>query len=204
MNHVLLHKATEGLIEAMDKASDELCSRANAEAAAEAIKKCAVGAAIAGVGSGWLPGAGGLVATAAWVAAIWTMYALINKKLGISVKENVLKSLASAILTNILAAAGAYLLALLAGGILSFIPGIGTAAAIAVDAMLGYVTVFVSGILYLNLLTMMYEKYGNANFDGKDIKGLAKSVTENANIKGMMDEAKAAYKEDKKSGKFNK
>lgn len=204
MNHMILHKATEALIEAIDSASDEVCSRANAEEAAEVIKKCAVGAAIAGVGSGWLPGAGGLVATAAWVAAIWTMYALINKKLGISVKENVLKSLASAILTNILAAAGAYLLAMIAGGILSFIPGIGTAAAMAVDAMLGYVTVFVSGILYLNLLTMMYEKYGNANFDGKDLKGLAKSVTANANIKSMMDEAKASYKEDKKAGKLNK
>lgn len=197
---VFLHAAVEGL----KQASNEAISSANAEAAGEAIKGCAVAAAIAGVGSGWIPGAGGLVATAAWVAAIWTMYVLINKKLGISIKENVLKSLASAILTNIIAAAGAYLLAMLAGGVLSFIPGIGTAAAVAIDAMLGYVTVFVSGILYLNILTRMYEKFGKVDFEGVDLKDLAKSATESANIKGMMDEAKAAFKEDKKSGKFKK
>ena len=204
MNHAILHNATESLVKAINKASDDVCSSANAEAAADVIKTCAVGAAIAGVGSGWLPGAGALVATAAWVATIWTMYALINKKLGISIKDNVLKSLASAILTNILSAAGAYMLAMLLGGLLSFIPGIGTAASVAVDAMLGYITVFVSGILYLNLLTMMYEKNGKVDLEGVDLKDLAKSVTESADVKSIIDEAKASFKEDKKSGKLKK
>ena len=198
--HLLLHRAVEYL----DEVSDDILIDGGAYQAGEVIKGCAVTAAIAGVGSGWIPGAGGAIATAAFVAAIWSMYIMINKKLGISIKENILKTLASAFLTNILATAGSMLLGLAVGSVLSFIPGIGTAANIVIDAMIGYIVVFVSGILYLNLLGKMCEKYGSVSFEGKDLKSLAKEVTDASDIKEMINQAKASYKEDKKSGKINK
>ena len=132
------------------------------------------------------------------------MYLLINKKLGISIKDNILKTLASAFLTNILATAGSMLLGLAVGTVLSFIPGIGTAANVVIDAMIGYIVVFVSGILYLNLLGRMCEKYGSVSFEGKDLKGLAKEVVEASDIKEMISQARASDKEDKKSGKIKK
>ena len=95
--HLLLHRAVEYL----DEVSDGILVNGGAEEAGEVIKSCALAAAIAGVGSGWIPGAGGVVATAAFVASIWSMYVLINKKLGISTKDHILKTLASAFLTNI-------------------------------------------------------------------------------------------------------
>ena len=198
--HILLHRAVEYL----DEASDGILIKGGAKEAGEVIKGCSVTAAIAGVGSAWIPGAGGAVATAAFVAAIWSMYLLINKKLGISIKENILKTLASAFLTNILGTAGSLLLGLGVGSVLSLIPGIGTAANVVISAMIGYIVVFVSGILYLNLIGKMCEKYGSVSFEGKDIKGLAKEVTDAADIKEMVNQAKAAFKDDQKSGKIKK
>jgi divalent metal cation (Fe/Co/Zn/Cd) transporter len=198
--HILLH----GAVKYLDEVSDGILKDGGAEEAAGVIKGCAISAAIAGVGSGWIPGAGGAVATAAFVASIWTMYVLINKELGISIKDNILKTLASAFLTNILATAGSVLLGLAVGTVLSFIPGIGTVGSIAIDAMIGYIVVLVSGILYLNLLGKMCEKYGSVNFEGKDVKSLAKEVVDSSDIKEMINEAKASYKEDKKSGKIKK
>ena len=198
--HILLHRAVEYL----DEVSDGILADGGAEEAAGVIKGCAISAAIAGVGSGWIPGAGGAVATAAFVASIWTMYVLINIKLGISIKDNILKTLASAFLTNILATVGSVLLGLAVGTVLSFIPGVGTAASVAIDAMIGYIVVFVSGILYLNLIGKMCEKYGSVDFEGKDLKGLAKDVVDSSDVKEMINQAKASFKEDKKSGKIQK
>lgn len=196
--HILLHKAVEYL----DEVSNGILRSGGAEEAAGVIKSCALTAAIAGVGSGWIPGAGGVVATAAFVASIWSMYLLINKKLGISITDNILKTLASAFLTNILATVGSMALGLAVGSILSLIPVVGTAANVAIDAMIGYIVVFVSGILYLNLLGRMCERYGNVSFEGKDLKGLAKEVTDTSDVKEMINQAKASFKDDKKSGKI--
>ena len=198
--HILLHRAVEYL----DEVSDGILKDGGAEEAAGVIKGCALTAAIAGVGSGWIPGAGGAFATAAFVASIWSMYVLINKKLGISTKDNVLKTLASAFLTNILAAAGSALLGLAVGSVLSFIPVVGTAASIAIDAMIGYIVVFVSGILYLNLIGKMCTKYGKVDFDEVDVKKLAKEVVNESDLKEMVNQAKASFKDDKKAGKMDK
>ena len=140
-------------LRALEQATKDVIDSQNIDKAGETIKGCAIIAAVAGVGSGWLPGAGAFVATAAWVAAIWGMYVKINKDLGISIKDNILKSLASAILTNILASAGSLILMLSASFLLSFIPGLGSAGAIVIDGFIGYITVFASGVLYIKVLT---------------------------------------------------
>ena len=51
------------------------------------------------VGSAWIPIPG--VDVAAGATNIWSMYVRINNKLGISVKENVLKTIASGVATNL-------------------------------------------------------------------------------------------------------
>lgn len=176
----------------------------NLEAVANTIQGCAIAAAIAGVGSGWLPGAGAVVATGVWIAAIWGMYVKINNDLGIKIKGNVLKSLASAFLTNIIASAGSFLVALLLGFALSFIPGIGTFGAIAVDGFLGYITVYASGILYIRFLTKVLKVKGSLDFSEMDVKTIAKETIKESNIKEILKEGKSSFKEAKKEGKFKK
>ena len=195
-----MHYAIHALIET----SKQVISQAQAEKAAATIQTCSIAAAVAGVGSGWLPGAGSLVASAAWVAAIWGMYIKINKDLGITLSNNVLKSLASAFLTNIIAAAGALILAMAAAFVLSFIPGLGTASAIAIDGLLGYVTVFASGILYIKLLTKVMKAKGTFTISEDEVKSLADEISNDSDIKGIIREAKESFKNEKDQGTFKK
>lgn len=191
-------------LRALEQATKDVIDSQKIEKAGDTIMGCAIIAAVAGVGSGWLPGAGALVATAAWVAAIWGMYVKINKDLGISIKDNILKSLASAILTNILASAGSLILMLIGGFLLSFIPGLGSAGAIAIDGFIGYITVFASGVLYIKLLTKLFKAGKGFNIAESEVKGAVNDIVKDSNISEILKEGKKAYKEDKKTGKFKK
>lgn len=189
-------------LRALEQATRDVIKSKNIEKAGETIKKCSIAAAVAGVGTGWLPGAGAIVASVAWVAAIWGMYVKVNIDLGISIKKNVLKSLASALLTNIIASAGSYILMIVASFILSFIPGFGTVGAVAIDGMIGYITVFASGVLYINLLTKLFKAGKGFTFTEEDAKGLAKDIVDESDMRTIIKEGRNAYKEDKKAGKF--
>lgn len=191
-------------LRAFEQVQNEYIKKEKLEAVADTIQGCAIAAAIAGVGSGWLPGAGSLVATAAWVAAIWGMYVKVNHDLGIKIRDNVLKSLASAFLTNIIASVGSLIVAYAFGFVISFIPGFGTASAIAVDGFLGYVTVYTSGLLYIRFLTKVLKVKGNLDFSDIDVAAMAKETVKEANIKNIIKEGKASFKEAKKEGKLNK
>ena len=197
----LLYYATK----ALEDASKGILSEHQLTKVQDTIMGCSVAAAIAGVGSGWVPGAGALVATGAWVAAIWTMYVKINKDLNISIKDNILKSLASAFLTNIIATAGALLLGWVASLVLSFIPGFGTTGAVVIDGMIGYITVFASGVLYINLLTKVLKAKGKLEFsETDDFKQMAKDIVKEGHVKEIMKEARDSYKSAKKEGMFDK
>ena len=191
-------------IKALKEVTDGIIESQKIEKAGETIMACSVVAAVAGVGSGWLPGAGALVATATWVGTIWTMYIKINKDLGISLKENILKSLASAILTNIIAGAGAFLLALAAAAVIAFIPVVGNLIAMAVDAFLGYVTVFALGVLYIKLLTKMFKARKSFDISENEIEDFAKDIVDSSDIQEILKDGKRAFKKDKKAGKFKK
>lgn len=197
--HLLVHALKE-----LDKATEGYLERNNIKAVGDTIKGCAVTAAIAGVGSGWLPGVGSIVATTVWVAAIWGMYIKINVDLGIKIKDNVLKMLASAILTNIISSAGAFLLAFAASFVLKFIPGFGTLGGVAVDGVLGYVTVYVSGLLYIKILTNVFEANKSFDFDNVDMASVVKNAVKDVNVKEALNEAKKSFKDAKKNGEFKK
>ena len=157
-------------LRALEEVTKGVINRKDIEKAGETIMDCAGLAAVAGVGSGWLPGAGAFVATGVWIAAIWGMYVKINKDLGITIKENVLKSLASALLTNLIASAGALILMLIGSSLMSLFPGLGTVGAIAVDGAIGYITVFASGVLYIKILTKLFsERLGHRKCDQHEL-----------------------------------
>lgn len=199
VGHLLVHA-----LHALEEAQKDYIRKEKLEAVADTIQACAVAAAVAGVGSGWLPGAGSLVATGLWVATIWGMYVKVNYDLGIKIKDNILKSLASAFLTNIIASAGALILAYAAGFVISFIPFVGNAGAMAVDGFLGYVTVYASGLLYIKLLTKVLKAKGKLDFSDLDITAMAKDVVKESNVKDILKEGKASFKDAKKEGKLKK
>lgn len=191
-------------LKALGEATEGVLKGSDIEKAGDTIMGCAVIAAVAGVGSGWLPGAGALVATGAWVAAIWGMYVKINKDLGITIKDNVLKSLASALLTNLIASVGGIILMLVGSTLLSLIPGLGTAGAIAIDGAIGYVTVFASGVLYIKLLTKLFKAGNGFNLSENNVERMAKDIITESDVEKIIKEGKKSFKDDKKAGKFKK
>ena len=184
------------VLKALKEATEGVIKEEHLEKVETTIQTCAITAAATGVGGGMLPGVGGIVLTAASVAAIWTMYVRINKILGISIADNTLKSLASAMLTNIIAAAGAYILAIVATLAISFIPGLHFLAAPA-EAIIAYIAVFASGILYIKFLTNVFNATGSFDFSDADIQQGAKKVVDTTDMQDMINDAKKAYKQDK-------
>ena len=184
------------VLKALKEATEGVIKEEHLEKVETTIQTCAITAAATGVGGGMLPGVGGIVLTAASVAAIWTMYVRINKILGISIADNTLKSLASAMLTNIIAAAGAYILAIVAALAISLIPGLHFLAAPA-EALIAYIAVFTSGILYIKFLTNVFNAKGSFDFSDADIQQGAKKVVDTTNMHDMINDAKNAYNQDK-------
>lgn len=195
-------------IKALKEASEGFIDSNDLDKVGDIIIENSVIAAAAGVGAGWLPGAGSVAATAAWVAAIWTLYLRINKALGIKFKENAVKSIASAMLTNILATGGSIILALAGATVLSFVPGLGTAGAVIIDGLIGYITVFASGVLYIKMLTKLFKAKGDIrsidDIDKDDINSVVKETVDESDVKNIIKEAKGSFKEAKKSGAIDK
>lgn len=187
-------------LKALQEATHNVIQQEDLVKVEKTIQTCAIVAAATGIGGGMLPGAGGVVMTAASVAAIWTMYVKINKELGISISGNALKSLASAMLTNIIAGAGAYIAALVATTIISFIP-ILNFLALPAEAIIAYIAVFASGVLYIKFLTKVFNAQGCfAVEEGATMDQFVKDVIRETDMRSVINDAKKSYDNDKKNG----
>lgn len=183
----ILHAAKE-LVEALNKAVDD---NLPAEIA-EIVKTHSAGAAAAGVAAGWIPGAGGLAAAGICAGFVWTMYGRINSKIGLPMTENILKSLATGVATNL---ATGFVGALVVQTILSIFPGIGSVAAAAVAGGTGYALTLASGYVYLKLLTKLFlDGRDPTKMDEGALKEAASRVAASENMKDVISSAKADYK----------
>lgn len=119
--------------------------------------------------------------------------------------ENTAKFIGSAIVTNLITNAGAFVAVLVGSSILSIIPGVGTAAAIALNAALGYTIVYVSAIIYLKLITRMMQPDGTLKVsESDDTKHIIRDIIKESNIKDMVKEGKASYKQAKEDGSIDR
>jgi uncharacterized protein (DUF697 family) len=190
-DHHILH-AAEKLVHALNKTVDE---NLPAEIA-EIVKIHSAGAAASGLAAGWIPGAGGIAATGICMGFIWSMYGRINSKIGLPLTENVIKSLGTAIATNL----GAYFVGgLITSTIFSILPGLGSVGASVVVGGTSYALTLASGYVYLKVLTNLFLS-GNdpTRMDVDSFKQAADSVVANENMKQVIADAKASYKPSKK------
>ena len=115
------------------------------------------------------------------------MYASLCSTLGISLKENVLKLLARAVLANITANLGGLLIAMFAG---MFIPG----ASILASAAVSFIAVYLAGIVFLRLILKMAQKssdpYTFSDISSSEMKAAARNITV---TKEDLNAAKAVY-----------
>ena len=140
----------------------------------------AVGASVAPI-----PGA----ATIGSAANVWTMYARINRKIGIELSNNILKSVASGIIANL----GSYAVLLTIGEGLKFLPGVGTLVGAAIDAAILYALTVTSACIYIKALTAMAKKkLISEEALGPEVERVLSEDKEE--IKAIMREAKKSYK----------
>ncbi len=122
----------------------------NADQSEKIIINCAMFAAGADAVGGIIPGLAIPATITSCVGTVWVMYKKLCDNLGISIKENTLKILARAALSNIAANLGGSLIAMFAS---MFIPG----ASILVSAAVAFIAVYLAGIVFLNLILKMAE-----------------------------------------------
>ncbi|MDE6234141.1 MAG: hypothetical protein K2M56_00140 [Muribaculaceae bacterium] len=141
------------------------------------------------VGSAWIPVPGADVAAGA--ANIWSMYARINGKIGIPLKENVLKSIGAGVATNLTS----YIAMSGVASAMKFIPGIGSVGGALIMSASLYAVTLVSGWVYLKALCLMVQRNGG-EINASDFKqAIDQVLSDKGLIKRLIKVAKKEYKE---------
>lgn len=180
MSNHLMHAAVE-LAKAANEAADGFLPGKLAE-----IVKLHAGLA---VGSALIPVPGADVAAA--TANIWAMYIRINRELDLPFSENVIKSVAAAVATNMGANAGL----LLVGSALKWLPGIGTISGMALMGATIFGVTIAAGIVYMKALTLVLQRDDPASVSEADLKDAAATVMKDkAALKDIIKSAKKDYK----------
>ncbi len=163
------------------------------------ISSFAIYSAIAGTASAFT-GIGSIIAILTQTGLVWGLYVMINKELGISMKEETVKFIASAMLTNLVCNAGAYLVTCIAAWILSLFP-IFAPATFVIGAVLGYVLIYISAVVYIKLLTEVMNTTGTYQLgQNDDTKSKIKNVVDSTNVKEIIKEAREEFRKAEKRG----
>lgn len=160
---------------------------------AKELEHIVVQHALLGSAAAFIPVPGADVA--AIVGIIWTMYARINNAVGVSLSENALQSIASAVFANVLAALPAAALAVGVETIFKLFPGIGTAGGIATGVVANVAIMYVSGMIYLKSLEKLV--HSGRPFTEDDIRQTAEEISkDNSFVKTTYQHGKEVAKED--------
>jgi len=198
MIETLLGKAAYALCAALHKTGPAVLGNE----IAGIVEKHAIAAAAAALGAAWILGAGGTAAIAICAGFIWSMYYRINSKIGVPFSKNVLKSVATAICTNLATAA---ISSIVVSSLLTFVPGLGTLAGELIMAAVTFALAWSSGLVYLKVLTRFAESDVDLNaVSEEDLKKMARDVLSKEDVKGMMKQAKQQFKAAKGRGEIKK
>ena len=193
---MLLHAAND-LVAILDKTADKMLPKE----ISDIVKFHSKGAGVAGLAAGWAPGVGSTLAVATAAGFVWTMYGRINSKLDVPIGKNILKSLASALCTNL----ATFMAATFVGSTLaSLFPGIGSVAAAGINGAMVFALTWVSGLVYLKLLTLLAQK--KVSFESvtaDEMKTMMKEIVAGENIKSLLKEAKNIFTRQKESGELD-
>lgn len=186
-------KSASDLLAVMKSIDEEFAGEILPKEIIEIVKFHAKGAAAAGVASGWIPGAGAVALATVSIGFIWSMYLRINSKIGLKLSENILKTLASGIATNLVA----YFTAAIIGNVVfSFIPFVGSATASVIAGGIAYALTLVSGAIYLKILIHIFNTKKDPNtMSAEDLKNMADTIIKEENIEEALKKAKNSYKE---------
>ena len=193
----VVFRSAKLLVKALDKLSDKTLPTE----IANVVKLHSKGAGVAGLAAGWAPGVGSTLAVATAVGFVWTMYGRINNKLGVPIGKNILKTVASALCTNLAASMAA---TFVGSTLASLVPGLGSVAAAGINGAMVFALTWVSGLVYLKLLTLLAVKHVSfESLSAEEMKATMKEVVAGENIKSLLKEAKNLFARQRESGELN-
>lgn len=176
----------------------------NIESIKDSVNNYAIAAAVACMASSVLPGAAGVAAALAQAGLVWATYIKINKTLGISMSENTAKFIGNAILTNLIATGGAYLVAYAAAFVLSWIPLASVISGI-INAALAYMVVYASAIIYLKLITCSVQSNGTIKLTATEsTKDIINDLIRQSKLEEIFKEGRTSFKRAKADGSFDR
>lgn len=162
------------------------------------ITQHAIGSAAAGLAAGVLPGIGGVIATLSSAGVIWSMYYRICRELDIQISQNVLKTLGSAFLTNIITQLGGVLLIEFAA---SCIPGL----ALITSSAICYAITYLAGYLFIKLLINVFKAGKDPNtMTASELASISKATSAEIDCKQIFKQAQADAKNRIKRGEITK
>lgn len=192
----LMQQATK-LVQAMDGVVDSNLPRE----LAGIVKNHSKGAAAAALASGWVPGAGGVAAAVTSAGFIWSMYGRIGAKIDVPFSENVLKSLASGVATNLAATFAGTIVTTTA---LSLFPGVGSLGASAIAGATCYAFCLASGYIYLKIMTkVLKEGIDPSTLGAQELKDMAASAAKESDVREVLKDARSDFRSRKKQGEFS-
>lgn len=154
----------------------------------------AMGASCAAAAAGVLPGVGEVIASGIGLSFTCSMYYRLCKRLGLNLRRNVIKGIASVVLAEITAL---LIAAVAAGTLLSFLPGVGTVGAMALASMICFLMVSTSGKLFLVILSKLFRAKTAAEIEAmsvEELRAFAKGCSTKKEVKDAMKDARADYK----------
>ena len=160
-----------------------------AEEAEQIIMNCALVAAGAAAVGGIIPILALPSLIVSCVGAVWTMYIKVCKCLGIPIKDNILKVLASAALSNI----ATNLISVFAVDIITtIIPGVGSLA----NAAATFACIYLAGLMFMKML-IFFAKQGKVgdNLGTLSEKELKNSIRQQTPTKEEAKQAGTSFKE---------
>lgn len=173
-------------------------TKVDSDETAECIIAYSAAAAIASMLGGTFSGFASLIASGIAVGAIWAMYIHLCKILNIKLGKDILKALASAVLSNIVTQIGGLILAEV---LIGFVPG----ASVLVCGVVNFIVVYFAGIIFIKTLTELFKagKDDFENISADTFKENMNAAAKNVNAKDIVKEAKNTYKNMKKDGSLN-
>lgn len=167
---------------------------------AEIVKTHSLGATAAGLAAGWVPGAGGIAAVTASAGLVWMMYGRINSKIELPFHENIIKSVATGVATNLASYAFG---TVVVSTFFSLFPVIGSIKASLIVGSACYALTVSSGYVYLKVLTKLFMSGKDpTSVRPDDFMAAVKVVVAQEDTRTVVKRAKAAYKKEKYAMSF--
>lgn len=171
----------------------------------QTINQYAIASAVASIGVAFVPGTGGVAAALAQSGFVWATYVKINKTMGISMSEEVVKFLGAAMITNLMANYGVLLIGHILAEFVSCIPLFGGVLAAVAEATIGYVLIYACAIIYLKLICKMVGKDGTITVPNREkAEKTIKELMQNEDIAAIFNEAKEEFNKARRDGSFDK